>query len=295
MSNLDAELQAAAEELEELKTVPIVSLYEGAKLEASDTTDKKPSGFAVLDSCIAGGFRPGDLTVISGIPGEGKTTFCRMLTMNFHALKRPSMWFSYEMRLKELWESFEEMGATPDMLSFAPQELSDDLDWVFRHIDRAREEKGVEAIFIDTLGDVVKSVKKQSEMNNYANYLAQMCKDLRKYAISHEVMIFVIAHAVKNVSSKTAETSNNDIANSNGIPAAATNIFHVWRDMTTAFEEDGTPTETGTTIVKVGKSRRDGTKKNFKIHYTFNKGRLEEVQKTNAKGMFISANENDGW
>jgi len=72
-------------------------------------------------------------------------------------------------------------------------------------------------------------------------------------------MIFAVAHATKQTRSNTNETDNADIANSNGIPAAATNIFHVWRD-----KKDET-----LSYVKVGKSRRDGTKKGWKFKFRF--------------------------
>lgn len=264
MNELDREVAEAIDELEELAESEIVLIADGAENQAQDTSEKFNSGFSHVDNCIDGGFREGDFTVVTGIPGEGKTTFCRMLTLNFAKKEIPSLWFSYEMTLRELWDSFEKMGATKDMVGYAPQELNDDLDWVFRHIDKAVKERGVKAIFIDTLGDVVVSEKKQKDLSNYATYLAQMCKDLRRYAIANNLMIFVIAHAVKNVRSASSETTNADIANSNGIPAAATNIFHVWRD-----QEDKT-------MVKVGKSRRDGTKKNWRIKFQYDNGRLIE-------------------
>ena len=263
MSELDYEIENAINELESLAEVNIIKISEGAELMSQDVNTKIESGFSHIDDCIDGGFREGDFNVISGIPGEGKTTFCRMLTMNFAKKEIPSLWFSYEMTLKELWDSFEKMGAQKEMVSFAPQELNDDLDWVLRHVDKAIREQNIKAVFIDTLGDVVKSVKNQKDMNNYANYLSQICKDLRSYAIRNNIMIFVIAHAVKNTRSKSNETDNADIANSNGIPAAATNIFHVWR-------------EEKATMVKIGKSRRDGTKKGWRVKFQYDEGRLVE-------------------
>ena len=264
MSNIDNEIENAIEELESLAEVDIVKLSEGAELIGQDDSEKIASGFSHIDGCIDGGFREGDFTIVSGIPGEGKTTLCRMFTLNLAKNEVPSLWFSYEMTLRELWTSFEKMGADKDLISFAPVQLNDDLDWMFRHIDKAVKEHGVKAIFIDTLGDVVKSVKSQQEMSNYANYLSQICKDLRRYAIKNNVMIFAIAHAVKNTRSRSSETDNADIANSNGIPAQATNIFHVWRD------------EENTTLVKIGKSRRDGTKKNWRVKFKFEDNKLIE-------------------
>lgn len=253
--------------------VEIVPLSVAAELAGQDTSRKIVSGFQCLDDCLDGGFREGDFTIISGIPGDGKTTLARMLTMNLTTANVPSMWFSYEMTVRELWDSFKKMGADTSLLSYVPIQLEDDLDWMFLHMEKGIKDFGAKAIFIDTLGDVVKSVKKQQELSNYATYLGQICKDLRNFAIKNEVMIFAVAHAVKQTRSNTNETSNSDIANSNGIPAAATNIFHVWRDK----ESDNL------SYVKIGKSRRDGTKKDWKFKFRFidNKlvpeGRHEEV------------------
>lgn len=262
MTNIDEALA----QLDALKDTEIVLLSEGADRMEQDTSTKIESGFTLLDDCIGGGFREGDFSILSGIPGEGKTTLARMFTLNFAKSGIPSLWFSYEMTLRELWDSFDKMGADKSLISYAPMELNDDYEWLVRHMDKAIKENGVKAIFIDTLGDIVKSVKSPQEMSNYANYLAQLCKDLRLYGIKNNVMIFAIAHAVKNTRSRTNETDNADIANSNGIAAAATNIFHIWR-----VEQDKT-------IIKIGKSRRDGTKKNWRIKCDFIENKLVPIQ-----------------
>lgn len=265
------------EELEnsEPKIVDILLLSEAAKLQAQDTSNQISSGFTDLDGCMDGGFREGDFTIISGVPGDGKTTLARMFTLNFGKQAIPSVWFSHEMTIRELWDSFEKMGADPSLVSYVPMELEDDIDWMFAHCDRAIDQFGVKAIFIDTLGDIVKSVKSQKELPNYATFLAQICKDLRMYAIRRKVMIFAVAHATKTTKSRTNETDNSDIANSNGIPAAATNIFHVWRDN----DSDNL------SYVKIGKSRRDGTKKNHKFKFRFTDNKLiPEGRHTDVEG-----------
>lgn len=250
--------------LEKQRLVDVLPLAEAAALQAQDVSNKVSSGYPELDACMDGGFREGDFTIISGVPGDGKTTLARMFTLHFGDNNIPCLWFSHEMSIRELWESFEKMGAKPDLLSYVPIELEDDIDWMFTHINIAIEKYAVKAVFIDTLGDVVKSVKRQQDLANYATYLAQICKDLRQFAIKKNIMIFAVAHATKNTRSHTNETDNSDIANSNGIPAAATNIFHIWRDN----ESDSR------SFVKIGKSRRDGTKKNWKLKYQFKDHKL---------------------
>lgn len=244
---------------EELQTVDILPLPIAAELQAQDTSAKISSGFPIIDGCLDGGFREGDFTIISGVPGDGKTTLARMFTLNLAKEGIASAWFSHEMTTRELWDAFQKMGADTGLISYVPMELEDDIDWMFRHIDKARAQYAVKVVFIDTLGDVVKSVKEQRELGNYATYLAQICKDLRAYAIKHRIMIFAVAHAVKNTRKGSNETSNEDIANSNGIPAAATNIFHIWRDNESE----------NLSHVKIGKSRRDGSAKGRKFNFRF--------------------------
>lgn len=242
----------------------ILLLAEAASREAQDTSATIESGFKDLDDCMDGGFREGDFTIVSGVPGDGKTTLCRMFTLNFAAKNVPSLWFSHEMTNRELWDSFSKMGANTDLIAHVPEFLEEDMDWMFARIDQAREKYGTKVVFIDTLGDIVRSVKNQQELGNYATYLAQICKDLRKYAIKHRIMIVAVAHAVKQTRSGSNETNNADIANSNGIAAAATNIFHVWRDK----DSDNL------SYVKIGKSRRDGSKKGWKFAFRFTDNKL---------------------
>lgn len=244
--------------------VKIIPLPVAALLDGQDTSNVVVSGFEELDDCMDGGFREGDFTIISGVPGDGKTTLCRMFTLNFAAKNIPSLWFSHEMTNRELWDSFVKMGAKTDLISHVPEFLEDDMDWMFARITTAIQERGVKAVFVDTLGDIVRPVKDQRDLGNYATYLAQLCKELRDYAVKNRIMIFAVAHATKQTRSNTNETNNADIANSNGIAAAATNIFHVWRDK----DADNR------SFVKIGKSRRDGTKKNWKFSYLFKENQL---------------------
>lgn len=255
------------------ETVKILPLAVAAEIAGQDTTTKYQSGFEMIDKCMDGGFREGDFTIVSGIPGDGKTTWCRMLTLSLAKNGIGTLWFSYEMTVRELWDSFEKMGADTSLISYVPMELEDDYDWIVRHIERARQNYDIKAVFIDTLGDVVRSVKKQQDLGNYATYLAQLCKDLRAYAVKEKIMIFAVAHATKQTRSNTNETDNADIANSNGIPAAATNIFHIWRD-----KKDET-----LSYVKIGKSRRDGTKKGWKFRLRFSDNKLLPEAKDNGQ------------
>lgn len=272
MTNDELEAEVTAE-LRDTLGADIIKLSEAAGLEAQDTRITYSTGYSELDACFKGGFKEGDVTVISAIPGEGKSTLARMFTLAFAEKGISSLWFSYEMSMTELWDSFVDMGANTDLISYVPDFLEGDLDWVFKHIDKAIAEKGIKAVFIDTLGDVEKS-RERGVVENYSTVLKQICKHIRDYAVKNRIMVFEIAHCTKQTRSNTNETTNADIADSNGIAAMATNILHVWRDNNS---------DTGS-FIKIGKSRRDGTKKNwkFRMQLVNNKllmeGRHEDVQ-----------------
>ncbi len=260
--------------LEKEGMVEIVPISEAAERHHQDVSVAISSGFTDIDNCIKGGFREGDVTVITGIEGEGKTTLARMFTLNLAKNGIPSLWFSFEMTTPELWEAFKDMGANTDLISYVPVELEHEVDWIFKHIEKAIAERGIKAVFIDTIADISQTEKRRKDAPNYATLIDMLCKDIRDFAVKNRIMVFEVAHATKNTKSKSNETENSDIANSAGIKNTAANIFHLWRDT----ESDGL------SYVKIGKSRRDGTKKDwrFKFRFTDNKlipeGRHEKVE-----------------
>ncbi len=55
-----------------------------------------PTGFDVLDANLTGGFRSGDLVLIGGPQGMGKTTFVLQVARNIARQGRPVLYFCYE-------------------------------------------------------------------------------------------------------------------------------------------------------------------------------------------------------
>jgi replicative DNA helicase len=55
-----------------------------------------PTGFDVLDANLQGGFRSGDLILIGGPQGMGKTTFVLQVARNIARSGRPVLYFCYE-------------------------------------------------------------------------------------------------------------------------------------------------------------------------------------------------------
>jgi replicative DNA helicase len=55
-----------------------------------------PSGFGSLDAALTGGFRAGELTLLGGPPGLGKTTLALQVIRNLLASDRHAVYFSFE-------------------------------------------------------------------------------------------------------------------------------------------------------------------------------------------------------
>ena len=73
------------------------------------------------------GFREGNMIVVSGHSGEGKTQFCQNLTKNFSMQSINSLWFSFEMGEDEFMERFGEN--VP--VFYLPRELkTDSISWL---------------------------------------------------------------------------------------------------------------------------------------------------------------------
>ncbi len=63
-----------------------------------------PTGFTPLDACLGGGLRAGELTLLGGAPGLGKTTFALQVARNVAAAGRTVLYLCYEHREQDLLE-----------------------------------------------------------------------------------------------------------------------------------------------------------------------------------------------
>ncbi|MEW6215418.1 MAG: DnaB-like helicase C-terminal domain-containing protein, partial [Nitrospirota bacterium] len=88
------------------------------------------SGIPSLDFYIKG-FEGGELIIISGLTGNGKTLFAQTLTKNFDDQGVKSLWFSYEVMPKNFLRSFGE--ELP--LFYMPARLKEcSLSWLTKRI-----------------------------------------------------------------------------------------------------------------------------------------------------------------
>ena len=192
-----------------------------------------------LDSAL-GGFEGGEVTVISGLTGQGKTLFAQSLTRNFHLRDIISTWFSYEVTPKWFIKAFGDSLPT----FYLPTKLKDNtLDWLEERIYEGLLKYGSRAVFIDHLHFLVD----MRTRNNMSLEIGFTMRALKKIAIAHNICLFIIAHTEKIRTD--SELDINCLSDSSFIGQEADNVLMIWRDLKTDNEA----------FLKVVKNRKHGT------------------------------------
>ena len=224
-------------------------------LREEDKPIQIKSSIPSLDSYIEG-FEGGELTVISGLTGNGKTLLSQTLTRNFDKQSIKSLWFSYEVMPANFLRAFGE-----DLpLFYMPARLTgNSLTWLSTRIHEAKLKYNIKAVFVDHLHFIV-------EMNrgNMSIEIGHVMRAIKKMALRFNVAFFLIAHTMK-VKPDT-ELGIGDTRDSSFIEQEADNVFYIWR---TKKERQA--------ILKIAKNRRNGVfEKKITLHKIGNF--LEEIQ-----------------
>lgn len=189
------------------------------------------------------GFEAGELVVISGLTGQGKTTLCQTLSFNFFTQNITSLFFSYEMTPRQFLRKLPE-----DLFVFMPLVLKGkSLDWIRDRIHEAKLKYNIRAVFIDHLHFLVDMAKLKSPSLE----IGSIVRGLKRVALDLHVTIFLVAHSTKIKFDEEPELDS--IRDSSFIPQDADVVLIVWRGTDKRTKEF-----TNKTIVKVAKSRRTG-------------------------------------
>lgn len=246
-----------------------------AKLEKKGQ-DKFPIGYSIFNEVMNGGITAGDLVVISGKSGEGKTTFAQTLTWHINKLSIPQLWFSYEMEITEIWEKFETMGVDEFFMGYCPLKIrSGNIEWIERKIVESVLKFNTKVIFIDHLGFLLPKSDDQNyeSMNrNYSVYLGSIARQLKDIAREKHLIIFLLAHVRKTRDELTLD----DLAHSSGIGQEADFVFMVERErQKTKWEKTEGDVYTPFTKISLVKNRRTGINKFIRCQLTA--GKLTEA------------------
>lgn len=175
---------------------------------------------------LIGGFAAGDLVVIGGNTGAGKTTFLQTLTKNFASQGIPCLWFSVELSYREF------LGRFGDDLPvfYVPKVMPNATthEWIEKKIAEAKEKYGVEVVFIDHIGMIVdESVARHQ--NSLDIFDARIFR-LKRFALQNKVCLVAVAPLVQShLRAKKKEPSEGDFRGTAMIAYTADTLLHLER------------------------------------------------------------------
>ena len=220
----------------------IVSAESVFKRMRSQTVGKfvARSGIPAFDAALKGGFYPGQLIVVSGLTGEGKTTLCRTLTHAFACQGLNPLWFSYEEIPDEFLAKFPEQTL---QLFYMPNELTDKTTaWVQERVYEGRIKHGCNVVFVDHLHFLIDLYRSR----NASLEIGAVVRDFKRLALRHRVVFFLVCHVGKL--EKKRELESGDTRDSSLIEQEADTVIMCWRK----------PKTDNVTTAKITKNRKGG-------------------------------------
>ncbi|MFA5696721.1 MAG: DnaB-like helicase C-terminal domain-containing protein, partial [Bacilli bacterium] len=277
LKNLDVDT-VTGEITEVVETDPKETLHVSkvADLQKIDSEHTYPIDMLPFDEALLGGFSAGELIVVAGQSGHGKTTLIQDWSVTLatggksKTEKLPSLWFSYEVLARPLWDKFKLMGADSDTPIFMPRfNESGDTEWISDVIEKAIKKWGIKVVCIDHLG-FLRAPK--GNYSNAADAITHTVRSLKKLAIKHGLIILLPVH-VKKTNSKIPDL--NDIRDSLGIAQEADTVFFIGR------EKDDFGISNNQAKIWLVKNRKSGIAVNATLDFQF--GRYFYDEKTSKK------------
>lgn len=277
---------------------PVVLMSDAAKLFRDDTSAIYPTGSTTLDGAIGGGLRDGNLVLIVGETGMGKSTYARTMTLEMlDANNTTSVWFTFELTIAEMWEKFVEMGAKDDTLIYTPERyVTRRLDWLKKKLVEARDTYKCKVAYIDHLGFLIGEYNGKGVAgisNNLASVYSMICRDLKTIALEENMIIVLMWH-LRKLPRGQSDVEANDVKDSSGILQECDLALSVSRDKKPTQKEvqsnngyatkvpsemdDDSDIYSNVSTVKMLKSRRTGKMKKFQVVYQ--NGRLIQPDNT---------------
>ncbi len=160
--------------------------------EAERVNGERPkylTGFSQFDDGKRFG-RPGQLHIIAGASGGGKSTLARTLLYRFEQNGTKCVFFSLEETYDEFLEECQSLNF------YMPKEIeSDRVAWVLEHALQAKKEHNATVAFIDNFTHLGEPTEmKKLDKSNSAQRYGMMVQEIHDFAIKHDLCIFLLHH-----------------------------------------------------------------------------------------------------
>lgn len=231
--------------------------------EILDKTKKESKSFetgvASVDRILTN-VEGGELIIVSGPTGNGKTTFLTSITKK---TKAKSVWFTLEVTQRQFLSKF---GDNLPLFYTPAKNTENNIKWLIERITEAKVKYNIEMVFIDHLHQLFSIDKFNGK--NLSLELGDIVARIKQLAIEYELVIWLVAHSTDDKERINREPKMLDIRDSGMISRLADIVMGVWRipnKTTNGADNDGTETilrelnEDDTfSKVRIWKNRRTG-------------------------------------
>lgn len=256
----------------------IVSSHELAERLKDSPALAQPTGVPSLDR-ILNGVEAGELIIVGGPTGEGKTTLLMSITKNMAYADILSAWFTLEVTPDSFMRKLKKACGEKMPHFYLPNENVDNqLEWIEQRIIEAKVKHNIKVVFIDHIHQIFSLHRVQS--SSVSLEIGDMVGKIKQMALDHGLTIFLIAHTRDNSTNPKAEPRKEEIRDSGLISRLADSIILVWRvrnadELTGTMRPSSIAEEDIKAKVRVVKNRREGKLGTFFMNHE--QGLLNEV------------------
>lgn len=244
-----------------------------------------------VSEALRGGMSLGDLGVISGHTGRGKTLLAQVITQGLVLQGQKSLWFEFELMPPEMRERFQTLGVEKGMV-YIPRDvetknLDGSMEFVEASIIKAQKDFGIRFVFLDLLDRFRprNDKERKAASTNLSSYLGLVAEQLKDLAVKHKVVIVLMAHTRKPPPGASKQAPDLfDINNSGGVAQNADWVLMVHRYSCKEIGVEPTVTEMGTSPdedalsdvskITLQKNRRTGQFASIEIVYDGKTGNI---------------------
>jgi len=217
-----------------------------------------PSLDRILDNTEAG-----ELVIVSGPTGGGKTTLLQTIT---HSMQDYApAWFTLEVTAQQL---FKKLGEPLPLFYLPARNTENHVKWLLERIIEAKVKYDTKVVFVDHLHQIFSLDRFAGK--NLSLEIGDIVAKIKQIALQYQLVIFLVAHNTDNKASN-AEPRMTDIRDSGMISRLADSVIGVWRIKNGQSSEVKTMQELSEqdtwAKVRVWKNRRQGTLGGFTMNH----------------------------